>query len=618
MTLIAHPDRIISADDADDRVHIMQDIIISRTFAFPGAGHYGTVVRLNSAHDPVWVRQLFMPTVPGDTFGRECALTRDGRYLYVVGADPTPGTDNFYKLDARTGETIWSGENTAPFFKVVADVEGNAIIFGWHLVLGVPTGWVKKYLANGALDWTVSKLQVNGMATDSECSIYLALGPEVGGFSIQKYDRDGGLEWSDDLYAGASYAGDIAVNKDDEIFVVGGPAGVSPNFHRIFKYLPADNTQVASAIVNTGTQGNTIRNVECDSEGYVVVASGDIVEKFNPALVSQWKQPHGNMVDIRVAFDAHDRVHLLYSTDGVGNGGYMIADPDTGAELYFDLPIGYDWLVFGCVFSKEVYLAEYTDQTINMVRDDICCFQDDEIDEIVEAPDPDQYNDGDIIYHDFFLGAETWEEISGIFESLIDNNLELPGENELEWLTLSNVPPCGNVLWDSFTGYGGIGNAPQLWTISIIGLKKVADSTPSEYNGDYKLLIGPGKLGFLFGVQHDNATRINFLIGDEKDGGGNELLQFGTDAHISSIFNYTDVTSHGGSWSALVSSNLIGTPNAVAFEGTASIYPGGRRTWDATTVFAVDDIVCWHGVFYICILASTNNEPPNAGFWTVL
>jgi len=39
--------------------------------------------------------------------------------------------------------------------------------------------------------------------------------------------------------------------------------------------------------------------------------------------------------------------------------------------------------------------------------------------------------------------------------------------------------------------------------------------------------------------------------------------------------------------------------------------------WNSTTAFVVGDIVTLDGIAYQCILNSTNNEPPNATYWTV-
>lgn len=621
MTVITKPDRIVKAYDSNKKMHIMQDIFVSRIFAHPGAGFYGTAMRLNSKRNPIWVRQLFVAsgTYSGDVQGKECALTNDGLYLYVVGSNLTAGTDNFYKLDAGTGETIWSKESTNPFYRVVVDNEDNAIIWEEHIVAFVLTGTLIKYLPDGTLSWSVSVNNVNGMAVDSNRNIYLAIGPEQGGYSIRKYDEDGNPDWGAALYSGgASYGGDVTVNKDDEIFVVGGASGSSPNYIRLYKYLPPTNTQQASATVGIGTQANTIRNIVSDSSGNIIVGEPNGVEKFNSSLTSLWQDTHSSGDEVRLATDVHDRVHIAYATSGGDNGGYMIADPDTGAELLFEATVGFDWTIYGFEFAKEVYVAEYTDQTLNLNREDMCCFQDNTIQERVLAPDPNQYNTNDIVYQDYHIGTIMYETITGIFKSLVDNNLILPNENELGWETLTDVPPCGNPDWQAFTGFGGIGLSPQIYTISITSMVTISGSpVASPYNGEYLLVRGPGKLGFFYGVQHDDKTRVNFSVGDVRAGGGNELLQFGTESSISSIFNYTALTSHGGKWIDVVSSNSQGTGGAIAADGTASLYPGKRETWDTNTVWETGVIVAWEGSFYTADNQNQGSEPPS-GDWTVI
>ena len=62
----------------------------------------------------------------------------------------------------------------------------------------------------------------------------------------------------------------------------------------------------------------------------------------------------------------------------------------------------------------------------------------------------------------------------------------------------------------------------------------------------------------------------------------------------------------------------IGAESNIAYNGTSSLYPGAIDEWDAVTVWVVNKIIAWEGYFYICILESTNNEPPNATYWTQL
>ena len=47
-------------------------------------------------------------------------------------------------------------------------------------------------------------------------------------------------------------------------------------------------------------------------------------------------------------------------------------------------------------------------------------------------------------------------------------------------------------------------------------------------------------------------------------------------------------------------------------------YWGVQKVWSAATTYAVNDVVQHEGRSYTCILESTNNEPPNVTYWTVL
>jgi len=53
-------------------------------------------------------------------------------------------------------------------------------------------------------------------------------------------------------------------------------------------------------------------------------------------------------------------------------------------------------------------------------------------------------------------------------------------------------------------------------------------------------------------------------------------------------------------------------------EITVRNYWGVAKWWDATTAYAAGDVVQHNERSYTCILASTNNEPPNVTYWTVL
>ena len=43
-----------------------------------------------------------------------------------------------------------------------------------------------------------------------------------------------------------------------------------------------------------------------------------------------------------------------------------------------------------------------------------------------------------------------------------------------------------------------------------------------------------------------------------------------------------------------------------------------QGAWSSSTAYVVDDVVESGGNTYVCILASTNNEPPNATYWELM
>ena len=55
--------------------------------------------------------------------------------------------------------------------------------------------------------------------------------------------------------------------------------------------------------------------------------------------------------------------------------------------------------------------------------------------------------------------------------------------------------------------------------------------------------------------------------------------------------------------------------------GTGPQGPAGlvwKGVWSSATSYAVDDAVAWDGSSYICTVAHSNQEPPNASYWDVL
>ncbi len=252
MTTLALPDKILRYRDSDKKIHISQDILISRVYDFVGAGTYGTTMRLNSAHEPVWYRQLFRPTPEAgtDLQGRECELSPDGQSLYVIGENLMDGTPNFYKLNALTGATVWSRETTIAYTSLCVDHDENIIIWGESTIGGGSI--LKKYDSLGGLIWARPFDDVTSIAVDSQNNIYITHSPQVGGYNLRKLYPSGIPDWGVDLndeLTAQQHALDVAVNKDDDIFVVGSPAEVSPGvWHKLYKF-NTSGTPLATAPV---------------------------------------------------------------------------------------------------------------------------------------------------------------------------------------------------------------------------------------------------------------------------------------------------------------------------------------------------------------------------------
>ncbi len=357
MTTLAHPDKIVRCRDSDKKIHISQDILIARVFDFPGAGTYGTVMRLNSAHEPVWFRQLFTPKPDAgtDLQGRECELSLDGLALYVIGEDSTPpneGTPNFYKLNALTGATIWSRETTIAYSSLAVDHAENIIIWGEDTL--------KKYDSSGGLVWTKVFDDVTSIAVDSQNNIYLTHSPQVGGYNLRKLNTSGIHQWGVDLndeLAANQHAMDVAVNKDDDIFVVGSPAEVSPGvWHKLYKF-NTSGTPLASAPIGLDSYTSTAACVVCDSLGNVIAADPRYVQKYTAALVEAWSAPAYNWdagsEAVLLATDVQNRVHVFNAKKGASYNGRLIRDQD-GIEFVYDNTYHFD--IKGVVLAREAYV----------------------------------------------------------------------------------------------------------------------------------------------------------------------------------------------------------------------------------------------------------------------
>ena len=553
-------------------------------------------------------------------------LSSDGLSLYVTGRYIIP--ENLYsliKLDAATGETIWTREFTMNSYYLVVDHNDDIIIWGETTDDETPIGKLMKFDSDGVNLWTRNHAKVKAIAVDSLNNIYIGHVPKQNGFGIQMLNSSGVAQKGGAADTGDGYVYGIAITPNDEIFTVGSIIDVGGNWHRICKWTEGevDLTITVTAILGASLAWFA-ESIYSDSIGNVIATDSAWIHSFTSALVTNWSEETA-LTTNACTIDVHNRVHMFGTDYNAELNGTLIYDKDGAIDAYFGPLLNFNVNEYtnNAIMAKEVYIAEYTDQTLKRMVDDTCCFLDDEIDGPWIDPDPPGLEEGDIWFaNETFY---TWAQATGIFTSLIDDNIFPPGESDEQWerhgypdTRLGRVPPCGNVNWDAFPGIaGGVGGCPEIFTVSIIGMMDVSDpGQPSPYNGEYLIIRGPGKFGFFFGVQHDAGTRMNFTIATQRTG-GNETFEFGTDAFPSAIFKYTDTAAHTGKWTDIASSNLIGTPNAIACGGAASIYPCEIEQWDAETVWEVGTIVAWKGSVYTADNQNQGSEPPS-GDWTVI
>ena len=617
MTMLAHVDKIVRCRDVDKKIRISQDICIARVYDFPGAGTYGTVMRLNSAYEPVWFRQLFRPTpdAGADLQGRECELSPDGQFLYVVGETldiPINAEPNFYKLNAATGATVWARETSVQHSSLAVDHDGNIIIWGENIL--------KKYDPSGGLTWTKSFDDVSSIAVDSNNNIYLTNVVRVGGMNFRQLDVDGIQQWATETDATADAVYDVAVNKDDDVFVAGEAYEFSSGpsvYHHLYKFDTSGNL-ITTAPIGSSATAHFGQCVVCDSLGNVIAANGRYVNKYSAALVSDWYNWDSTSETTLLATDVQNRVHVFNAKSGPLNNGHLIRDKD-GNQDFYDNTKNFD--IKGVVLAWEVYVSHYIDQTTKLHHEDVSTFQDNTIPEWTDPAAPGDWMIGDKCYRDEHILTTYFEHRTGIFESLVDDNVRSPGEYEDLWSQLSRVPPCANANWAAYGDIGiagGIGGAPKIYTITFIGMSNRGDNLgTSPYNGEHLMIRGPGVMGFFFGYNRFTDLRINYQLAKDSGAGNKESIDFGTDVLPSCIFKHEANSTYDEKLTDVANDNTdAGT--AIAHGGTCSMYPGKHPKWDATTVWVIGDIVVWEGHFYRCILESTNDEPPDVIYWDAL
>lgn len=630
MTDLAHPDIVGDCNSTSKKVVMDQDIIYCRSWSWLGWQNYGNVVRVNAKMEPVWVRQIFeqQPGFFGPGVGAtDCAFSPDKVFLYVTGAAAI-NQPHFFKLNVLTGETIWVREiSNINYNRIAVSSAGDIYIQG--------QGVVKKYDEDGNELWDIPETPKD-IATDSNGNLYMARNPFVDTNTIEKYDADGNFVWGSSV-GNTQYGIHVTVN--DDIFTTGGVVqmGGDPpdDWHVIFKYAPDSSSLLASNHINSASTQVAGSDITSDKFGNVfAVNSAGYLEKFNENLVSQWGNDDIAMGSLYPAFatDAFNGIRWLNAT--------ISAKQSTGARdkngnlIYSRNRKGLH-NVNQMVVCPEVYVAKFTDEITNYIVKDMKSFQDNTIEEYNIDND---YVVNDIVYwdgHHEFTGAIWWELLAGIYKCLVVQNSPSVQRvsNKIYWEQIGKSPPWKNVgeenrdfTWDQYTdedgaAYGGIGNSPLFYTVSFYNMLKVSDDSFSVNNGDYIMVRGHGAYGAFVARHHDAEKRLYFTTHEEtcidEFYPHQQLVRYGINANESAFFKY-DSTAHDLEILININNeNTVGTDDAIDYSGIFSMYPGRRETWDSVTVFEIDDIVAFHGLFYKATSQNQNSQPPS-GNWSAI
>jgi len=120
----------------------------------------------------------------------------------------------------------------------------------------------------------------------------------------------------------------------------------------------------------------------------------------------------------------------------------------------------------------------------------------------------------------------------------------------------------------------------------------------------YTFVIAPTSAQTMY-IDDVRATSLLQVIG------AHDTLSIALEAEVEDISTFKSLQDNAGFRS-------FGTSIINAGEMTVSNFWGVKLWWNSTKTYAVGDVVQNDQRSYTCILASTNNEPPNATYWTIL
>ncbi len=201
-----------------------------------GGSYDVRVRRYNEAGNSVWTRS-YDGGLTDD--GTDAAI--DGDALYVVGSTFVSATDpngwiRRYDLD---GTAIWSREYASAdeggdqAWSVAVDPAGDVVVVGLSAPeVGTPQGWIRKYDADGATQWTEVYddplgTYALGLAVDGagQITVIGAIDPESPSAFVAKHDADGVQLWIDTPLPGSGFVWAAATDSHDRIVVVGTQGG---------------------------------------------------------------------------------------------------------------------------------------------------------------------------------------------------------------------------------------------------------------------------------------------------------------------------------------------------------------------------------------------------------
>jgi hypothetical protein len=249
------------------------------------------------------------------------------------------------------------------------------------------------------------------------------------------------------------------------------------------------------------------------------------------------------------------------------------------------------------------------------------------------------YQFGDVVWHNGYLYMA--------LNSTVDQEPLSGGQSGHIWQDLFFYDPQyggpvdvgnrTNAEWNDSAPFGGEGNTPTCYTVSAQNIN--IRGTTDLLSGTWHVSKNP----FEFGCDYDQSLTISGgEVRHEGVSGGKLIyrarlalpLQTASSSRFQTPGIYLDdQTGLGNGFTGYMApcrtngtlNNFNNDPRGpgqfigyTGWEGSASFYPGCWEDWDNEAAYSVGDIVVHNLVFYRCIDAHTNQEPPNATYWLEL